>query len=284
MKKSIWVILSNLFFLGICVGEPQVGLNTTFHIDKKLFPKTRDYYKKSVPKKVYRAYERGDIPKSWAGANKYSPQKCIEYNQTEATAVIYVPKNYDGTQKYGMYIHNSPMERGIKPPKEWMELMDKFKLIYISPNKASNKTPHWRRIVLAMDAMASVKAHYYIDDKRVFVGGLSGGGHIGMMCQMLYPEYFQAAISHAAQSYLPRETSHGHFQGLSLSDTKKSPRRKKKRIIISGDKDKNYKEILETSKKWRRYKFEYKFFDVKGMKHTNAPASALEEALLWAGA
>ena len=283
MKKITWSILSHLFFIGVCLGEPQLGLNANFKIDKKLFPKTKDYFKKGASKKVYRAYDRGNVSKSWGAANKYPPKQCIEYNQAEATAVIYVPKSYDGTQKFGIYIHNSPGNRGIKPSQGWRNIMDKLKLIYISPNKASNGTPSWRRIVLAMDAMASVKAHYKIDDARVFVGGFSGGGHVGMMCQMLYPEYFQGAISHAAQSYLPVRSS-GHFPGLTLSDAKKSPRRKKKWIVISGNKDKNYKEILKTSKEWKRYKFKYKFINVKGMGHSNAPAKALEEALLWSGA
>jgi putative esterase len=270
----------------ICItgyAAPGKGVIKDFPVDTKLFKTTKEYFKGKVPKKVYVAYKKQKVPANWH-ANGLIPEKCIEYNPGEETALLYVPNDYNGKTAYGVYIHNSPGAKGIMPSQEWQNLMDKLKLVYISPNKTANKTPTWRRIVLAMDSLASVKKQYKINDKRIYVGGLSGGGHIAMMCQMIYPQYFQGAISHAAQSYLPIGGGTGHFPGLSMSDAKSKKRRKKYWAVISGDKDSNYKEILATSKDWKKQKFKYKFFDIKNMKHENAPSKALEDTLIWMGA
>ena len=104
---------------------------------------------------------------------------------------------------------------------------------------------------------------------------------MAMMCHMIYPEYFSGSISHAAQSYLPSSKGAGHFPGLNLNDTQTGVRKKHKWDVISGDKDSNYQKILTTSQEWLQAGFRYKFFDVKGMGHSTASASALEPVLEW---
>ena len=74
-----------------------------------------------------------------------------------------------------------------------------------------------------------------------------------------------------------------HFAGLSLIDAKKPPRKERKWVVISGNLDQNYDAIKKTSKEWLHAHFLYRFIDVPGMAHENAPAPALEEALLWIG-
>ena len=95
--------------------------------------------------------------------------------------------------------------------------------------------------------------------------------------QMLFPEMFKGAVSHAAQSYLP-----GHFPGYDLNDCRKGQRRSKvKWAVVSGNKDYNYKEIQDTSKVWKDNSMPYRFFDVSGMGHTVAPAKEFKEILIW---
>lgn len=261
--------------------EVKTGLIKDFHIDTKLFSNSKDYFKDPIQQKVYKAFKDGKIPESWKENNKIAPDECVGFKPGEFTALIYVPEDYYGKQPYGIYMHISPMQNGINPG-QYRELMKKMKMIYVSGNDAGNDISLLRRIAISMDAMASVMAHYNIDRKRVVSGGTSGGGHVGMFCQMMYPQYFQGAISHAAQSYLPgRKGDYGHFPGLELSDAKKAPRMDNRWVVISGDKDQNYKTIIETSKDWDKEKFRYLFIDVPGMTHDNASPEKLEEALNW---
>lgn len=280
--KGLCLIVVSALVCSAALAESQTGLIADLPLDTKLFATAKEYYKEKIPRKVFKAYDEGNIPSTWKG-NEMPVDECINYNPAEHTTLIYVPKDYTESGGFGVYLHNSPGDRGISPSDEWKALMDKFKLIYISPHKASNNIPDMRRLVLAMDSLATVKKHYKIDDKRVYVGGLSGGGHIGMMCQMVYAELFNGAISHAAQSYLP-DRGCGHFPGLALADAKSTPRKKLKWCVVSGDQDNNYKAILETSKEWDAAGFMYKFIDIKGMGHDNASGPALEEALVWVGA
>jgi len=291
MKKLFFIIIA-MCVLSVSLShltaqeaaeEIKKGLIRDFSINHKLFNTTKEYFADIVPKKVYRAYTKGGVPSNWTDANKITPEECVEYKPEEHSAIVYVPQSYDGTEPYGIYLHITPSDGGLSPDKSYQDMMDKLKLIMVSPNKTSNSESNWRRIVLAMDSMATAKHHYKVDNNRVFVGGLSGGGHMAMFCQVLYPEYFKGAISHAAQSYLPDKTGNncGHFPGLRLSDVKKSPRKDKKWAIVSGDKDQNYQRILAENKSWESAKFDFKFFDVPGMGHHNAPADTLEEILTW---
>lgn len=284
LMKRIYTIFT--FCLIGCFAvhaEPQKGLIPEFPLDTKLFPRTKDYFSDSVVRKVYRAFKNRATPESWGGdVYELTPEECVEYEN--GTSIVYVPDNYDDSKPFGIYLHITPSKGGVRPNPGYRELMAKYQLIFISPNGTPNRSSMWRRIVLGVDSMATVKAHYKIDPKRVYVGGTSGGGHMGMFCQMLYPEHFNGAISHAAQSYLPSDNSCGHFPGLGLSDTKKGPRRKLKWAVISGDKDFNYKEILKTSEEWIDKNFDYKFFDIKGMGHSMAKASDFEQVLIWMGA
>jgi len=266
---------------GVPAEEIKKGLMRNYPIDTKLYQKSEDYFENRIPDKMRDAYEDGDVPSNWTGVNSKTPTECIEYNQADASMVVYVPESYDGSKAFGMYVHNSPGNGGISPSGGWQKLMNEKGLIYISPNKTKNGTPTWHRIVRALDGLATIKKHYKIDDNRVYVGGLSGGGHTGMLCQMLYPEHFHGAISHAAQSYLPRSGSCGHFPGLSSSDARKSPRKDRKWCVISGDKDFNYEKIKETSEIWEDRGYKYRFFDIEGMGHNNAAAEALRSAIEW---
>ncbi len=79
----------------------------------------------------------------------------------------------------------------------------------------------------------------------------------------------------AAQNCLPQRNTFGHFPGLKLSDTQRKPRKDRKWAVVSGDKGQNYKEIIESSKRWDDGKF--KFFNVPSMGHTNASGKVLEK-------
>lgn len=226
------------------------------------------------PRKVVKAYANpGFGPKHFAGdINKGSPESWIDYDNGSYMASV--PDNYDGKTAFGIYLHISPSPR-TSLPKGYAEILRKRKLIFVSPHGADNNRPYLERVARALDALASARSRLKIDDKRIIVGGLSGGGHIAFYTQMLFPGLFQGAISHAAQSYLP-----GHFHGFTLADCKQSARNRKW-AVISGNKDYNYKEIQTTGAVWKKAGLSYRFFDVPGMGHTNAPPQNFDEALNW---
>jgi hypothetical protein len=94
----------------------------------------------------------------------------------------------------------------------------------------------------------------------------------------MYPELFQGAISAAAQSYLP-----GHFPGMELGDFTRGERKELKWVVVSGEKDRNYQEILKTGAVWEENRMQYRFIDVPGRGHSPCGAEDLKEALNWIG-
>ena len=199
-----------------------------------------------------------------------------------AKTIVYVPAGYDSTNPFGVYLHVSPGDNG-QNENGYAPVMDRLNLIYISPKGTSNGQPMLRRIKLAVDALSSVQTRYRTDPKRISVGGFSGGGHMGMLIHAMFPDTFMGSVSHAAQSYLPGPRSSGHFPDLEARDLKASILKGHKWCVISGDKDQNYAEILNTSKLWEAERMNYKFFEVPGMSHSEAPPAQLEAALKWLG-
>lgn len=248
-------------------------------IERPAFATTKEYLESANAKALYDTFARGDHPKDWA-ANKGTVEEMFSYEN--GAMMVYVPAAYHPAKPMGVYLHINPGE-GADPPKTYIPVMDRLSLIYVSPKGASNSQPLLRRVKLAVDALADVKRKWKVDETRVCVGGLSGGGHMAMVTHAMFPQWFKASISHAAQSYLPIDGWSGHFPGLKLSDIVGKDCKGHKWVVISGNKDQNYQEILKTSAVWADSRADYRFIDVPEMGHTAATPEKLSEALQWAG-
>jgi hypothetical protein len=261
------------------IGDAKTGWMDHVPIEKPAFETTKEYLEGSNAKVIYKAIAAGEFPKQWS-ANKGTAEEMFSYEN--GAMIVYVPASYDPAKPMGVYLHISPGDNG-EALKNYMPIMDRFSMIYISPKGTSNNQPMLRRAKLAVDALAAVKEQWKVDEKRVCVGGLSGGGHMAMFTHAMFPQWFSASISHAAQSYIPDQGTSGHFPGLEQRDITGKDCKDHKWVVISGDKDQNYKEILMTSERWKSARANYRFIDVPGMGHTNASPEKLEEALKWAG-
>ncbi len=251
------------------------GLRTGVPITSRLYPEIDDYFDEKSRKEVLKAFEDG----AYAIEGKDDPDSWFKRDAADS-CVIYVPNSYDGSEPYGLYLHISPGDDG-RLPSEWFPLFDERKMIAVSANGTSNHQPMLRRVMLSMDAVQTVGETYTIDPKRRFSGGLSGGGHMGMLTAAMFPEHFVGAISHAAQSYLPHDDGFGHFPGMTLKDFNRSPRRDLGWVVIGGNKDSNYPEILKTTEAWEGTRLHYRFIDVPEMAHVTASAEKLGEAFDW---
>lgn len=257
----------------------QTGWVHDFSISKPAFPEIKGYLKSRNAKAAYKAFDSGEFPDNWKTNKK---DAAAEFAYENGRAIVYVPASYDGSKPYGVYVHISPGENGENLAK-YAPVMDRLKMIYVSPKGSSNHQPMLRRVKLAVDALASVQSQWKTDPKRTCVGGLSGGGHMSMLTHAMFPEMFVASVSHAAQSYLPVGSSYGHFPGLDVGDLKSRDLKGHKWCVISGNKDNNYQEIIDSSKAWDSNRIDYRFFDIPNMGHTNAMPEHLEEALKWIG-
>lgn len=259
--------------------EGLLGFRDNVPIDGRLFPVDADYFKERTRKSCVKACEAG------AASNTGKLEDWIKRNDDKDRCIIYCPPSYDGSEAYGLYLHVHSGSNGFLK-KEWFPLFDRLKLIAVSANDAGNyvtgskkdENPYIRRVFLSISALATVEKHYKIDPTRRIVGGTSGGGHMSFLTASLFPELFKGALSSAAQSYMP-----GHFPGLTIKDFKRKDRKTLKWVVVSGNKDRNYQEILKTSKVWEANRLNYRFLDVPGMGHQPYTVEPFEEALKWIG-
>jgi hypothetical protein len=272
-------VLAQAKTLAVASSDAKTGWMEHVPVPKPAFATNKEYLGGSNAKAIYKAFATGNTPQIWE-ANKGSVEEQFSYKN--GAMIVYVPPTYDASKPMGVYMHISPGDDG-ELSKEYAPIMNQFSLIYVSPKGTSNGQPMLRRVKLAVDALAAVKESWKVDDKRVCVGGLSGGGHIAMLTHAMFPQWFKASISHAAQSYLPSGSTSGHFPGLDQRDITGKECKDHKWVVISGDKDFNYQEILKTGKLWEDARANYRFMDVPGMGHTNASPDKLAEAIKWIG-
>jgi len=253
------------------------GLRKNVPIDHRFREGLGGYFSHGVQKNCVKKFEEG----------KYGHIGTVDdwlvRNPDKNRCVIYCPESYDGSDPYGVFLYISPGNEGVIK-SNLQSILDRFKLIGVSASGVGNKTPGKKlnpmikRVTLSLDALSVVERDYKIDPNRRVVGGLSGGGHMAFLTAALYPELFQGAISSAAQSYLPE-----HFPGFKMSDFTKGRRSENKWVVISGNKDYNYPEILKTSKIWKSNGLNYRFIDVPGMGHQLFKPEFFVEALGFIG-
>ena len=254
----------------------KTGLLEDVPISEKLFETEKEFFSEKVRKRSLEEFENGAFGEQREGTPR---ENWFTRDLAKDTCEIYIPSSYDGTTPYGLLVYIEPVDRGKISPRI-QDFLDEFKMIGVSADGAGNKIPMLRRVMLSMDALATVEKSYKIDPTNRIVTGSSGGGHMAMLTAALFPEYFRGAISQVAQSYLPIET-YGHFPGTTMKDFKRGDRKEMMWVVISGDKDFNYEEILKTSKQWEEEKLNYLFIDVPGLAHKDAPPEAFKQAYEW---
>lgn len=106
---------------------------------------------------------------------------------------IQIPDNYNPENPPGIMVYVSP-QNSINIPRGWLELVNDENLIWIAARDSGNKTYTTTRILYALAGLQYIQSNYSLDNNRVYVTGLSGGGRIASMIATQYPQFFKGAI------------------------------------------------------------------------------------------
>lgn len=107
--------------------------------------------------------------------------------------VTFVPGAYDPSRPPGLLVYISPTQSG-KIPRGWKEVLDAHNLIWLAARRSGNSEQVGRRVLLATLGVAMARKHYALDDGRIYISGLSGGGKTASMVATDYPQLFRGAI------------------------------------------------------------------------------------------
>jgi hypothetical protein len=261
-------------------AQSMLGMNRRVEITERRWADWEDYYTESIcGSKMMKFFknERSivDVP---AKGVFISVQDAVRPPDYAPTMVRYCPSDYTGNEKLGVYIHISPGNKAVSPNSGYQEMMDKYRLVYASPNGSGNAESDMRRCALALDSLAQLRKDFDVDENRVYIGGTSGGGAESTFATFLYPQDFRAAFNSVRSFSL---TSSSCLPFADNSDIREAGKNQQPFAFISGPGDSNYDYMPSTEKSFRDHDFVVRFFDIPGMKHQMASPETFEQVIKW---
>lgn len=224
----------------------------------------------------------------------------LNYEIDQQTAALHVPASYDESVPFGVYVEVSSNSRSYLPKADYQAVFAKHRLIYICPHGAGNSKHLGYRMGLALDALATLKAGYQIDDSRCYIGGVSGGGYSSTLINFFRPEHFRGAVNIArgalletytiekdtfvndSRSYEKGQVYPSALPGLDDKHVPISLRYRDKRwAFVSGEKDFNYEFTKISEHHWQKRGYKAKYFHVPGLGHQPPPGETLDAVLSW---
>ncbi|HMS16689.1 MAG TPA: hypothetical protein PKA37_07595, partial [Planctomycetota bacterium] len=124
----------------------------------------------------------------------------------DETFLGYVPENYDGSLAFGLLVWINPIDTPWIDPT-WLPVLKERKLIMVSALKSGNDHFVWRRMGLALDAVAGVQSILRIDPNRVYIGGFSGGGRSASALGLHFADVFRGGYYQGGVNYFEAVTA-----------------------------------------------------------------------------
>lgn len=204
---------------------------------------------------------------------------------------VWVPQDFNNSQRYGLIVYISPDQRSSSLPPGWDAVLSSRKYLFVSPHNAGNGCENPRRRGLAVLGALQMKQHYRIDGNRVFVAGLSGGARTASALGFYQTDLFKGTIQDCGSDFYRAvqhrcsndwTDSNGNPYGVIQVSSDEISRAKSvmKFCLITGPGDfrrGNLQDIYSDG--FARDGFRCRFFDVPEMGHQDCDANTLSQVL-----
>jgi hypothetical protein len=110
-------------------------------------------------------------------------------DDADPTYEVYVPPDYAPGRPFGVLVWVAPSGDG-GVAEAWTKVLDEHHLIWVGPNNIGNGVDVLRRTYMAIEAARQAKLRYTVDDERVYVGGMSGGGRVASHVALVAADTF----------------------------------------------------------------------------------------------
>jgi len=205
-----------------------------------------------------------------------------EYKLADESFELFVPEAARPDNPHGLLVWISPGRSNL--PRDWFEVLERHKLIWICPNNAGNGRHFLVRIGLALDAVHNAKASLPIDPKRVYVAGFSGGGRVSSIVALTYPDVVTGAIPMMGCNFyrnLPAGDGKYFRGGASkpiepiFAKTKSLPM-----VLVTGETDANRPQTKANFEAFQKDRFRnVSYIEVPGIGHDMPEAKWFDKAL-----
>lgn len=185
---------------------------------------------------------------------------------------------------WGLLVWVSPGNTLGMPP-DWAAELARHRLLVVGAMNAGNERHLVDRFRLALDATCNVCRQYKIDRKRIYIGGMSGGGRVASMLGIACADLFTGTLSVCGVNYYRDITDAAGiiYPASFLPDGRILPlaRKSGRFVLLTGEFDPNRENTKATQEKgFQRDGFKNVIFqEVPRMKHAMPNATELAKAL-----
>ncbi len=150
----------------------------------------------------------------------------------------------------------------------WARVFDERRLIWVSADGFGNEKPSAQRMLVAMMAVKLVAKTAAVDDTRIYLGGMSGGGRVASQTITRFPEKFAGALYIVgADFHLPRQPLLARVL-------------ERRFVFVTGPGDFNRREMRRVFTRYQEAGAKrVKLLDLEGLGHEYPEADALDAAL-----
>jgi len=122
-------------------------------------------------------------------ANTHTALREQPVDLSQESFAVYVPPNAPPAG-YGLLAFIPPWDKAYLPAG-WTYVLDQHGMIFVSASRSGNpQNVVDRRIPLALLGAYNIMQRYPIDQRRVYIGGFSGGSRVAMRVALAYPDLF----------------------------------------------------------------------------------------------
>ena len=203
----------------------------------------------------------------------------------DETMHVRLPAGYDPREPAGLLVWSSPTTRG-SIPRVFGPALDELNLVCIGSDNTGNDRDVPDKFQMVFDAVATAQQRFHIDDRRIYITGMSGGGKVTSILAMCFPDVFTGSIPIVGLgSYSLLDESWGKHRNAYFAE----PRwrllklaRAHRMAPMGGPPDFNYDEMQERVARLEVNGFtNIRFFSYPDMAHVMPTADRFAEALQW---
>lgn len=203
----------------------------------------------------------------------------------QETLHVRLPTNYDPRRPAGLLVWSSPSPRG-GIPNVFHAALDELYFVCVGIDNAGNDRDVPNKFQLVLDAVANARQRYHIDDERIYITGMSGGGKVCSILMMCFPDIFRGSIPIVGfGTYAQLEDQWGRHHYAYFAKPKRTLlelAKSRRMALISGPLDFNYDEIVQRQELLEADGFEQiRFFSYPDMAHQMPTPQRFLEALRW---
>ncbi len=116
-----------------------------------------------------------------------------DYRVAEESFELFVPADCRLRPGCGLLVWIAAGASGHLP-RSWRGPLADARLVWAGANAAGDERPLAVRVNLALDAVANMRRLLAVDARRLYVGGLAGGGRAASAAALLYPDVFDGGL------------------------------------------------------------------------------------------